>query len=46
MLPTPLHFVAGDELKVYITAGQGTNAAVLGRAFVEVAMIEKVKVAE
>ena len=46
VLPTPLHFVAGDELKVYITAGQGTNAAVLERAFVEVAMIEKVKVAE
>ena len=46
VLPTPLHFVAGDELKVYITAGQGTNAAVLEREWVEVAMIEKVKVLE
>ena len=46
VLPTPLHFVAGDELKVYITAGQGDNTAVLGKAFVEVAMIEKVKITE
>ena len=46
VLPKPLHFVAGDELKVYITAGQGTNAVALGRSIVEIAIIEKVKVAE
>jgi len=46
VLPTPLHFVGGDELKVYITAGQGTNTAALGRGYVEVAIIEKVKVLE
>jgi len=46
VLPTPLHFVGGEELKIYITVGQGTNAAVLGRAFVEIAVIEKVKVIE
>jgi len=46
VLPTPLHFVGGDELKVYITAGQGTNTATLAKAYVEIAIIEKVKVLE
>ena len=44
--PTPLLFKAGDELKVYITAGQATNAGSIGAGYAEIAFIERVKILE
>jgi len=44
--PTPLTFRAGDELKVYITVGQATNAGEIGQNYAEIAFIERVKLAE
>jgi len=44
--PTPLTFKAGDELKVYITAGQATNAGSIAQGYAEIAFIERVKILE
>ena len=44
--PTPLVFKAGDELKVYITAGQGTNTGEIPKVNAEIAFIERVKILE
>jgi len=44
--PTPLTFKAGDELKVYITAGQATSAGEIGTNYAEIAFIERVKILE
>jgi len=44
--PTPLAFKAGDELKVYITAGQATNAGEIAQSYAEIAFIERVKILE
>jgi len=44
--PIPLAFTSGDEVNVYITAGQATNAATLGAKYVEIGLIERVKIAE
>jgi len=44
--PTPLVFNAGDEVNVYVTAGQGTNSDTLSKVFAEIAFIERVKIAE
>jgi len=42
----PLTFKAGDELKVYITAGQATNAGSIPVDFGEIGFIERVKILE
>jgi len=42
----PLIFKAGDELKVYITAEQGTNAGSISGDYAEIAFIERVKILE
>ncbi len=42
----PLTFKAGDELKVYITAVQATNAGSISEDYAEVAFIERVKILE
>jgi len=42
----PLTFKAGDELKVYITAGQATNAGSIDTEYAEIAFIERVKILE
>ena len=44
--PTPLAFKAGDELKVYITAGQATNTGEIAQGYAEIAFIERVKILE
>ena len=44
--PTPLTFKAGDELKVYITAEQATNAGEIAQGYAEIAFIERVKILE
>jgi len=44
--PTPLAFKAGDELKVYITAAQSTNAGQIPTNYAEIAFIERVKIVE
>ena len=44
--PVPLVFKAGDELKVYITAGQATNAGEITQEYAEIAFIERVKILE
>ena len=44
--PTPLVFKAGDELKVYITAGQATNTGEIPKVDAEIAFIERVKILE
>ena len=44
--PTPLLFKAGDELKVYITVGQATNAGEIFASYAEIAFIERVKILE
>ena len=44
--PAPLTFKAGDELKVYITAEQATNAGSIAAGYAEVAFIERVKILE
>jgi len=44
--PTPLTFKAGDELKVYITAGQATSAGEIATGYAEIAFIERVKITE
>ena len=46
VLPQPLVFNEGDEVNVYISTGQGTNADTLSAKTVEIAFIERVKVAE
>ena len=43
---TPLVFSEGDEVKVYITAGQGDSADTLNVKYAEIAFIERVKVGE
>jgi len=44
--PTPLVFNSGDEVNVYVTAGQATNAGSIDKKYVEIAFIEHVKIAE
>ena len=44
--PAPLVFTSGDEVNVYITAGQATNAGNLAPEFLEIGFIERVKIAE
>ncbi len=44
--PKPLVFKSGDELKVYITAGQATNTGSIAQSFTTIAFIEKVKILE
>jgi len=44
--PKPLTFKAGDELKVYITAGQGTGTGSIDVGYAEIAFIERVKILE
>jgi len=44
--PTPLEFKEGTEVKVYITAGQATNAGEIGVKYAEIGFIERVTVAE
>jgi len=44
--PTPLVFTSGDEVNVYITAGQATNEGSLATDLVEIGFIERVKIAE
>jgi len=44
--PKPLAFKAGDELKVYITAGQATAAGSIGQGAAEIAFIERVRILE
>jgi len=44
--PKPLVFKAGDELKVYITAEQATNAGEILASYAEIAFIERVKILE
>jgi len=44
--PTPLVFKEGEEVKVYITVGQATNAGGISAKYAEIAFIERVKVEE
>jgi len=44
--PVPLVFTSGDEVNVYVTAGQGDNSGSIESAYVEIGFIERVKVAE
>ena len=44
--PNPLSFKAGDEVKVYITAGAVGSSASIGVKYAEVAFIEKVTLTE
>jgi len=44
--PSPLTFKAGDELKVYITAGQATSTGEIPKEYAEIAFIERVKILE
>jgi len=44
--PVPLKFVAGDELKVYITTGQATNTGFIDMVYTEIGFIERVKILE
>jgi len=44
--PTPLVFNSGDEVNVYVTAGQATNAGSIDEKYVEIAFIERVKIVE
>ncbi len=44
--PTPLTFKAGDEVKVFITAGAVGSTASIDRKLAEIAFIEKVTITE
>jgi len=44
--PTPLVFKEGEELKIFITASQGTNAGTIGVKYAEIGLIERVTIAE
>jgi len=44
--PSPLTFREGEEVKVYITAGQATNAGSISAEYAEIAFIERVTIAE
>jgi len=44
--PTPLVFKEGEEVKVYITVGQATNAGDIKDTYAEIAFIERVTIAE
>jgi len=44
--PSPLLFKEGEEVKVYITVGQGTNAGSIASKFAEIGFIERVTVEE
>jgi len=46
LLPSPLSFKAGDELKVYISVGQATNTGEISTGYAEIAFIERVKILE
>ena len=43
---SPLVFTSGDEVNVYITAAQGSNAGSLAPEYLEIGFIERVKIAE
>jgi len=44
--PTPLSFKEGDEVKVYITTGAKGSTASLLNKYAEIALVERVKIAE
>jgi len=44
--PTPLVFKEGDEVKVYITAGQATNAGSISAEYAEIGFIERITTGE
>jgi len=44
--PAPLVFKEGEELKVYVTVGQATNAGSISAEYAEIGFIERVKIAE
>ena len=44
--PSPLVFKEGEEVKVYITVGQGSSTATITADYAEVAFIERVKLSE
>jgi len=46
ILPQPLLFKGGEEVKVYITAGQATNTGEISAVWAEIAFIERVKILE
>jgi len=46
IFPKPLVFKSGEEVKVYVTAGQGTNTGEIGADWAEIAFIERVKILE
>ena len=46
VLPSPVVFKEGEEVKVYVTVGQATNTGSIGVKFGELAFIERVTVEE
>jgi len=46
VLPKPIVFGEGEELKVYITASQASNAGEIGVKYAELGFIERVRIAE